>query len=66
MAELLHSWREAAQTQQVPAGTARSIRQVELALIALPDPLPLWHTQVHFSSFQQRPWEREEVLHLSS
>lgn len=66
MAELLHSWREAAQTQQVPAGTAGSIRQGELGLLALPDPLPHWHTQVHFSSFQQRPWGREEVLHPSS
>ena len=66
MAELLHSCREAAQTQQVPAGTAGSICQGELALIALPDPLPLWHTQVHFLSFQQRPWGRKEVLHLSS
>lgn len=66
MAELLHSWRETVQTQEVPAGTVHSIPQRELALIALPDPLALRHTQMHFPSFQQRPWGREEVLHLAS
>lgn len=46
MAELLHSWREATKTQEVPAATVGSTPQGELALLALPDPLPLWHTQL--------------------